>query len=139
MNFLQFAVDFSLKSINEWRKLFYIVIEALYLHDIFIYILSIYIRGTPGTRLINQFFFCLNPIIVRKWPEKEKELYFIKLVSKWKSAIRKRHAKFSQIRFWDLKLMPIDLASDSASRCLTRLFKNVGVVPRKAVRFENLG
>ena len=35
--------------------------------------------------------------------------------------------------------MPIDSGSDSASEFLTHFLKNVGVVPRKAVRFENMG
>ena len=60
--------------------------------------------------------------------EKRKNLYLIKLVSKWCLVFH----------FWDLKLVPIDSALNSASDNLT-FFKNVGMVPRKPVRFENPG
>ena len=36
MNVLEFAVDFSLKGVDKWRNLFYIVIDALQLHDLLI-------------------------------------------------------------------------------------------------------
>ena len=39
---LYFYVDFSLKSIDEWRNLFYIVIDTPKLHDFLIQILPIY-------------------------------------------------------------------------------------------------
>ena len=48
-------------------------------------------------------------------PKKRKNLYLIKLVSKWKRAIRKGHTSFLIFHFWDLKLMQIDLALNSAS------------------------
>ena len=52
-------------------------------------------------------------------PEKRKNLYLIKLVSKCKRAIRKGHTSFLVFHFWDLKLMPTDSALNSASSNLS--------------------
>ena len=49
------------------------------------------------------------------------------------------YKSFLTIHFWDLKLVPMDLALNSASRFLTYYFKYVDVIPRKAVKLENLG
>ena len=66
-----------------------------------------------------------------------KTLYLIKLVSKLKRAIRKEHKSFLVFHFWDLKLVLIDSALNSASGKVT--FKNVGMVLRKPIKFENPG
>ena len=45
---------------------------------------------------------------VQNCPKKKKNLYLIKLVSKWKRAIRKGHTSFLVFDFWDLTSVPID-------------------------------
>ena len=52
-----------------------------------------------------------------------ENLYLIKLVSKWKRAIRKRHTNFLLFYFYDLKLVSIDSALNSASVKLTHSFQ----------------
>ena len=71
--------------------------------------------------------------------EKRKNLYLIKLLSKWKMAIRKGHTSFLLFHFCYLKLVLIDSALNSVSGNLICLifFKNVGVVSRKAAKLEN--
>ena len=69
--------------------------------------------------------------------EKRKNLYLIKLLSKWKMAIRKGHTSFLLFHFWDLKLVPIDSALNLLQVTCLIFFKNVGVVPRKAAKLEN--
>ena len=53
-----------------------------------------------------------------------KNLYLIKLVSKWKRAIRERHTIFLLFYFYDLKVVSIDSALNSASVKLTHSFQN---------------
>ena len=52
---------------------------------------------------------------VQNGPEKRKNLYLTKLVSKWKKAIRKGHTSFLVFHLWDLELVSIDSALNSAS------------------------
>ena len=60
---------------------------------------------------------------VQNGAEERKNIYLIKLVSKWKRAIRKGRTIFLVFHFWDLKLVPIDSALNSASDNLTKIFK----------------
>ena len=94
-------------------------------------------EGTLGTRLISKKKFFLsesanfsaserlekNFPILQNGLEKMKNLYLIKLVSKWKRAIRKGHTNFFLFHFWDLILVPIDTALNSASDNLTHFFQ----------------
>ena len=66
---------------------------------------------------------------------KRTNLYLIKLVSKWKRAIRIGHTSFLLFYFWDLK--SIDLALNSVSGNYLIFFKNGGIVPRNAAKLEN--
>ena len=59
-----------------------------------------------------------NSPTVQNGPEKRKNR-LIKLVSKWKRASRKGDTSFLFFYFWDLKLVPIDLALNFASGNLT--------------------
>ena len=52
-------------------------------------------------------------------------LYLIKLFSKFKMAIRKGHMSFLLFHFWDLKLVPIGSALNSASGTQTHFFKKM--------------
>ena len=52
---------------------------------------------------------------VQNGPEKRKNYYLIKLVSKSKREIRKKHTSFLVFHFWDLKFMPNESALNSAS------------------------
>ena len=52
---------------------------------------------------------------VQNGPEKRKNLYLIKLVSKWKRTIWKGHTSVLVFHFWDLELALIDSALNSAS------------------------
>ena len=108
-------------------------------------------KGTLGTRLISQkFLFLSEPAnfsasdrlgrnfrTVHNGFEKRKNLCLIKLLSKWKMAIRKEHTSFLLFHFWDLKLVPIDSALNLLQVTCLIFFKNVGVVPRKAAKLEN--
>ena len=69
--------------------------------------------------------------------ERGKNLYLIKLISKGKKAIRKEYTSFLVFHFWDLKIVPINSALNSASDTLLHFFKNVEVVPRKTAKPEN--
>ena len=84
-------------------------------------------------------FFCPKQLILllqtdsRKFPNcpklsyiKEKPLFIIKLVSKWKGAIRTGHTSLLVFRFWDLKLVTFDLALSSALGDLTFFFQECG-------------
>ena len=51
-----------------------------------------------------------NFITVQNGPEKRKNLYLFKLVSKWKMAIAKVLTSFLVFHFWDLKLVLIESA-----------------------------
>ena len=51
-------------------------------------------------------------------------------------AIRKGHTSFFLFHFWDLKLVQIDSALNSASGNYLIFFKNVNVLQRKGVKFE---
>ena len=64
-----------------------------------------------------------NISTVENGPEKMKSPYLIRLVSKWKREIKKGHTSFLFFHFWDLKLVPIDSALNSASGNLTWDFK----------------
>ena len=55
--------------------------------------------------------------------EKSYKLYLIKLVSKYKWAIRKEHTSFFLFYFWDLKLVPIDSALNFVSQNVTHSFQ----------------
>ena len=48
------------------------------------------------------------------------------------------YKSFLFFHFWNLKLVPINLALNSALNKKI-FFKNVGVVPRKAAKLENPG
>ena len=73
-------------------------------------------------RMTKLIFFSLNRLIFsasdrlgRNFPTvpnggKRKNLYWIKLASKWKRAIRKGHTSFLVFHFWYLKLVPIHSA-----------------------------
>ena len=74
---------------------------------------------------------------VRNGLEIRKNFYLIKLVSKGKNAIRKRHTGCLLFNFWDLNLVQIDSALNSASGNLTHVGKNVGAVPRKVPKLGN--
>ena len=50
--------------------------------------------------------------------------------------IRKGHTIFLIFHFWDLKLVPIDSALNSASG---KFLKNAGVASKKPAKFENPG
>ena len=52
---------------------------------------------------------------VQNGSEKRKNLYLIKLLSKWKSTITKGHTSVLVFHFWDLELVLIDSALNSAS------------------------
>ena len=56
---------------------------------------------------------------VHNGPGKRKHLYLINVVSKCKRMIRKGLKIFSVFHFWNLKLVPIDAALNSASDNLT--------------------
>ena len=73
---------------------------------------------------------------VQNFLEKMKNLYLIKLVSKWKRAIRNERTSFLVFHFWDLDLVPIYSAIHSASVNLIHFFLNVGVVRRNAAKFK---
>ena len=84
-------------------------------------------KGTLGTRFLSKTFFLSEQVnfsasdrLGRNFPtvqnglEKGKNLYLIKSVLKWKRAIRKMHTRFLVFHFWDLKLVPINSALNSA-------------------------
>ena len=59
------------------------------------------------------------------------------MISKGKRAIRKEYTSVLVFHFWDLKIVPINSALNSASDALPHFFKNVEVVPRKTAKLEN--
>ena len=123
---------------HRWMKKYVLqcnrrTVVARFFNINFVYIKK---EDTLETRLISKkTFFCLNQLnillqidlgrnfpTVQNGPEKRKNLYSIKFVSKWKRPIRKRHKSFLFFHFWDLKLVPIDSTSNSTSGNLTHVF-----------------
>ena len=88
-----------------------------------------YIKGRyPRNELDKQRSFFVWPSLqnfptVQNGPENRKDLYLIKLVSKWKRAIKKEHTSFLLFHFLGLKLVPINSAINSASDNLTHFFQ----------------
>ena len=72
-----------------------------------------------------------------KWSEKKEKPLFNYVGLKMKRSIRKRRTSFLLFHFWDLKLVSINSALNSAPGNLTHFFKIVGVVPRKAAKLKN--
>ena len=64
--------------------------------------------------------------------EKRKNLYLINLLSKQKMPIRKGQMSFPLFHFWDLKLVPIDLALYSASGNLSHFFEKCSSGTKKS-------
>ena len=104
--------------------------------------MSVYKKKVPWKEVEKRFFFLSEPANFyasdqhgRNFSAVRKEkLYLIKLVPKWKRAIGKGHTNISAFNFWDLKLVPIVSALNSASGNLTYFFKYVGMVPKTATK-----
>ena len=71
--------------------------------------------------------------------EKSYKLYLIKLVSKYKWAIRKEHTSFFLFYFWDLKLVPSDSALNFVSRNVTRSFQKCKCDTKKSSQIWKFG
>ena len=85
--FFLICIGFSLKSIDQWRNLFYIVIAAMY-NTIFSSRFCLYIKGRYlGTKLLSKFFFCLNRIIFLLQTD-------LKEISQLSKMVRKRGKTF---------------------------------------------
>ena len=102
-------------------------------HGFFTLILSVYKRKVPlcpffseQTNFSTSDRLGRNFPTVQNGPEKRKNLYLIKLVTKWKRAIRKGHTSFLVFHFWDLELVPIHSALNSASTKKTTIWDKMG-------------
>ena len=71
-------------------------------------------------------------------PEKNKNLKLIKMAQKRNRAKRKCHTCFFVFHLLKMKLVPIDSGLKFAPGNQTHFFKKVGVVPRKAAKFEKV-
>ena len=71
-------------------------------------------------------------------PEKNKNLKLIKMAQKRNRAKRKCHTSFFVFHLLKMKFVPIDSGLKSAPGNQTHFFKKVGVVPRKAAKFEKV-